>query len=58
MEMKRINRTNDYLFKRIFGSEEGKDALMSFLNAVLKPPPGQELTSTHFTSGKTKQASY
>lgn len=45
MKMKRINRTNDYLFKRIFGSEEGKDALIGFLNAVLKPPPGQELTS-------------
>jgi len=32
-------------FKRIFGSEEGKEALISFLNAVLKPLPGQELTT-------------
>lgn len=44
-EIKGINRTNDYLFKRIFGSDEGKDALIGFLNAVLKPSPGQELTS-------------
>jgi len=42
-EIRGINRTNDYAFKRIFGSEEGKDALIGFLNAVLKPPPGQEL---------------
>nr|WP_006522104.1 Rpn family recombination-promoting nuclease/putative transposase [Desulfoscipio gibsoniae] len=44
-EIKGINRTNDYAFKRIFGSEEGKEALISFLNAVLKPSPRQELTS-------------
>ncbi|WP_449240396.1 PD-(D/E)XK nuclease family transposase, partial [Desulfoscipio gibsoniae] len=41
--MKAINRINDYAFKRIFGSEEGKEALISLLNAVLKPLPGQEL---------------
>ncbi|HHW44307.1 MAG TPA: PD-(D/E)XK nuclease family transposase, partial [Desulfotomaculum sp.] len=34
-----INRTNDYAFKRIFGSEEGKEALLGLLNAVLDPPP-------------------
>jgi len=42
--VERINRTNDYVFKRIFGSEEGKEALVGFLNAVLKLPPGRELT--------------
>lgn len=42
-EIRGINRINDYAFKRIFGSEEGKDALLGFLNAVLKPPPGREL---------------
>lgn len=45
MEFKPINRTNDYAFKRILGSEEGKEALISFLNAVLKPSPGRELTT-------------
>ena len=43
--LKSINRINDYAFKRIMGSEEGKEALISFLNAVLKPAPGKELTS-------------
>jgi predicted transposase/invertase (TIGR01784 family) len=42
--MNGINRTNDYAFKRIFGSEEGKEALLGFLNAVFKLPPGRELT--------------
>jgi predicted transposase/invertase (TIGR01784 family) len=42
-QINNINRTNDYAFKRIFGSEEGKEVLISFLNAVLKPPSGQEL---------------
>lgn len=45
MKSRKINRTNDYLFKRIFGSDEGKDALIGFLNAVLKPTLDQELTS-------------
>ena len=36
----RINRTNDYLFKRVFSSE---DVLLGFLNAVFKPPVGREL---------------
>ncbi|WP_201721823.1 PD-(D/E)XK nuclease family transposase, partial [Desulfotomaculum copahuensis] len=41
--MRGINRTNDYFFKRIFGSEEGKEALIGFLNAVLRKPAGREL---------------
>ncbi|WP_347491413.1 Rpn family recombination-promoting nuclease/putative transposase [Desulfoscipio sp. XC116] len=45
VKSRKINRTNDYLFKRIFGSDEGKDALIGFLNAVLKPTLDQELTS-------------
>jgi len=44
-EIRGINRTNDYAFKRIFGSEEGKDALIGFLNAVFKLPPDRELTA-------------
>jgi len=36
----RIHRTNDYLFKRIFSSEE---VLLGFLNAVFKPTVGKEL---------------
>ncbi|KFD40576.1 hypothetical protein HX99_06660 [Peptococcaceae bacterium SCADC1_2_3] len=43
--MKGINRVNDYAFKRILGSKEGKEALLGFLNAVLKFPPDKELVS-------------
>jgi predicted transposase/invertase (TIGR01784 family) len=43
--IKGINRINDYAFKRILGSEEGKEALLGLLNAVLKPPAGKELAS-------------
>ncbi|MGI9861917.1 PD-(D/E)XK nuclease family transposase [Moorella naiadis] len=42
--VKGINRTNDYAFKRILGSEEDKEALLGFLNAVLNPPSGREFT--------------
>lgn len=31
------------MFKRIFGVEENKDILLSFLNSTLKRPEGQEL---------------
>jgi len=40
----RINRTNDYLFKRVFSSEE---VLLGFLNAVFKPPAGRELVKVN-----------
>lgn len=30
-----LNRTNDYLFKWIFGNQERKDILLSFINSVL-----------------------
>jgi len=40
-----INRMNDYPFKRIFGAPENCDILMSFCNAVLDRPPGEEITS-------------
>ncbi|MBF0408702.1 MAG: PD-(D/E)XK nuclease family transposase [Candidatus Riflebacteria bacterium] len=40
----RINRMNDYFFKRIFGSEENKDILLSFLNSILAPDGKNQLT--------------
>ena len=43
VKIRGINRTNDYAFMRIFGSQEGKEALIGFPNAVLKPLPGREL---------------
>ncbi|CDX04964.1 Putatative recombinase [Desulfitobacterium hafniense] len=39
-----LNRINDYLFKYIFGRQESKDILLSFLNSVLSPAGEDELT--------------
>jgi len=39
----RLNRINDYLFKYIFGRQESKDILLSFLNSVLSPEGEDEL---------------
>lgn len=33
----------DYAFKRLFGSEDTKDILISVLNAFLRPAAGQEV---------------
>lgn len=35
----------DYAFKHVFGREESKPALISLLDAVLQPAPGQHITS-------------
>lgn len=35
----------DYAFKHVFGREESKPALMSLLDAVLQPAPGQNIAS-------------
>ena len=43
-----IRRTNDYFFKRVFGSEEGKDVLMAFLNATQNRPPHDQIKSVKF----------
>ncbi|MGG0937281.1 Rpn family recombination-promoting nuclease/putative transposase [Brevibacillus centrosporus] len=40
---KRMNPIVDFVFKRIFGTEENKDLLLSFLNATLKPEEGKQL---------------
>ncbi|WP_425058481.1 hypothetical protein SCACP_31360 [Sporomusa carbonis] len=38
-----LNRINDYLFKWVFGREENKEILLSFLNSVLSPDGRDEL---------------
>ena len=38
-----LNRINDYLFKWVFGREENKEILLSFLNSVLSPEGQGEL---------------
>ncbi|GAB6173670.1 hypothetical protein JCM15765_31480 [Paradesulfitobacterium aromaticivorans] len=43
-----LRRTNDYFFKRVFGSEEGKDVLIDFLNAAQNRPPHDRIKSVTF----------
>jgi predicted transposase/invertase (TIGR01784 family) len=40
-----LRRTNDYFFKRVFGSEEGKDVLIDFLNATQNRPSHDKIKS-------------
>lgn len=42
-----LNPRNDFLFKRIFGSEENRDVLLAFLNRTFTEagkPPLTEIT--------------
>ncbi len=41
----RIDPTVDCVFKALLGSEENKNLLIHFLNAVLAPPPARRITS-------------
>jgi predicted transposase/invertase (TIGR01784 family) len=44
----KINRKNDYFFKRVFGNEDTKDILARFLTVVLSVPiEPDELTLVH-----------
>ncbi|MFC5406681.1 Rpn family recombination-promoting nuclease/putative transposase [Cohnella soli] len=42
--VQRLNPKNDFLFKRLFGEEEGKRLLISLLNAILRRTGGQAIT--------------
>lgn len=41
----RLNPKNDFLFKRLFGEEEGKHLLLGLLNAVLRRDGKREITN-------------
>ena len=41
--MERYNPLNDFVFKKIFGSNENKDLLISLLNAILNPSDREKL---------------
>ena len=46
--MMKINRKNDYFFKRVFGHEDTKDILARFLTVVLSVPiEPEELSLMH-----------
>ena len=38
-----LRRTNDYFFKYVFGSEQGTDVLIDFLNATQNRPPNNRI---------------
>ena len=40
----RLKPTNDFLFQKLFGEEEAKDILTSFLNAILHLPDHRKIT--------------
>ncbi len=42
---RQVNPKNDYAFHRIFGSEHRTRILADLLNAVLQPPPGEQVES-------------
>ncbi|MFC5404055.1 PD-(D/E)XK nuclease family transposase [Cohnella soli] len=44
MEIERLNPKNDFLFKRLFGEDEGKPLLIGLLNAVLRRGKKQSIT--------------
>ena len=38
MTVELLDLKNDFVFKQVFGTEENKDVLISFINAVIKTP--------------------
>ena len=54
LERKTVGRyldpTNDFVFKRFFGTEEHKPSLISFLNAVLALKGNRQIKAVDFFS--------
>ncbi len=48
---KRLSPKNDFVFQKIFGTEENKDLLLALLNAILHLPPAKILTDLTVISG-------
>ncbi len=42
--MRFLDVKTDFAFKKVFGSEESKEILISFLNALLEFPQGEKIT--------------
>ncbi len=38
MSVELLDLKNDFVFKQVFGTEENKDVLISFINAVIRTP--------------------
>ena len=48
--MKFVDVTNDIAFRKIFGNENKKTTLISFLNAVIKFPNDNQVVSVHISN--------
>ncbi len=46
--MRFLDVRTDYAFKKVFGSEESKDILISFLNAVIDFESGAEIREPYY----------
>ncbi|MHA7966857.1 Rpn family recombination-promoting nuclease/putative transposase [Paenibacillus sp. CAU 1782] len=53
----RLDPRNDFVFKRIFGSEDNRDVLLAFLNAVLAEGDGPLLTEVEVQNPYTEKDS-
>ena len=49
---KRLKPINDFIFKKVFGEEESKDSLISFLNAVLNLKDEKKLATIEIIENK------
>ena len=47
MTVELLDLKNDFVFKQVFGTEENKDVLISFINAVIKEPVIKDVTLTN-----------
>lgn len=58
MKRMRINRTNDVVFKTIFGSEKHKDITLSLINAVFEFNGTQQIEDIEFIDRELNPAQY
>lgn len=47
MAVELLDLKTDYVFKQVFGTEENKDVLISFINAVIREPVIKDVTLTN-----------
>ena len=48
---KKLSPKNDFVFQKLFGTEDNKDLLMALLNAILQLPPEKMLTDLTVIGG-------
>ena len=53
--MNRLKVTNDFIFQKIFGQNENKDVLLSFLNAALELDEASKLADLEIVDSKLRK---